>query len=94
MITNYTLRNSHYFDVEKGAKMLAEGQEIDVFVTHVEQAGSSAWVWAQIDRDEANQLETLMSQVQARASNLSTVDLNTLEVGDVCLALYQEDQNW
>ena len=74
--------------------MLVEGQELEVFITHVEQVGSSVWLWAQIDQEEYNQLETLMSQVQERASSLSTVDLRTLEVGDVCLALYQEDQNW
>ena len=74
--------------------MLAEGQEVEVFVTHVEQAGSSVWLWAQTNQDEGHQLEALMSKVQERASSLSTVDLHTVEIGDVCLALYQEDQNW
>ena len=74
--------------------MLAEGQLVNVFVTHVEATGKTVLVWAQIDQHEGNQLEALMTEVQNRASIMSALHINDLEPGEVCLALYQEDEKW
>ena len=74
--------------------MLAEGQSVDVFVTHVEASGNTVHFWAQIDQHESNQLETLMNEVQDRASGMLAARSKELEPGDICLALYQEDQKW
>lgn len=74
--------------------MLREGQAVDVFVTHVEKAGKYACLWAQVDKEEGDQLESLMNDVQSRASNLAVVHADNLEPGDICLALYPEDRKW
>ena len=75
--------------------MLSKGEIIDLFVTHVEFSGSVVQLWAQVDQDGSQNLETLMSEVEENPSSRGTTpSQGSLDSGDVCLALYEEDQKW
>ncbi len=75
--------------------MLSKGEKIDLFVTNVEFCGGVVQLWAQVDQDGSQNLETLMSAVEENPSTRGTTPTQgSLDCGDVCLALYKEDGKW
>lgn len=77
-----------------GDRVYSIGDELTVFVTHLQFAGSECFFYAQLgtDADEINQVTEDIETFTT--ADVSTADLSTLNTGDVCIALFNEDGLW
>ena len=75
--------------------MLQKGDKVSLFVSVVEPRGKVCRFWGQTDTPKCQKIEALMEEAAVGlATNNTPVSLDSVEVGDVFLAKFHEDQRW
>ncbi|KAL4236389.1 Tudor domain [Mactra antiquata] len=73
--------------------LLKVGKKASVFVTHLEFVASECQIFCQVG-DVGSQADTLAERVAECVENGSASQVSQCTVGDLCLALFHEDNSW
>eukprot|EP00058_Branchiostoma_floridae_P024135 XP_002609625.1 hypothetical protein BRAFLDRAFT_125037 [Branchiostoma floridae] len=71
------------------------GARLRAYITSVDTTSRVVKLWAQVDQENANNLENAMENLQQSLENSNnSLNFNELQVGDLCCAKFAQDARW
>ncbi|CAH1253582.1 TDRD6 [Branchiostoma lanceolatum] len=71
------------------------GTRLSAYITSVDTTSRVVKLWAQVDQENANNLENAMENLQqSLEASDNSLNLNKLQVGDLCCAKFEQDARW
>ncbi|XP_078612166.1 uncharacterized protein LOC144882311 isoform X2 [Branchiostoma floridae x Branchiostoma japonicum] len=71
------------------------GARLSAYITSVDTTSRVVKLWAQVDQENANNLENAMENLQQSLENSNnSLNFNELQVGDLCCAKFAQDARW
>ncbi|XP_066272832.1 uncharacterized protein [Branchiostoma lanceolatum] len=71
------------------------GARLSAYITSVDTTSRVVKLWAQVDQENANNLENAMENLQqSLEASDNSLNLNKLQVGDLCCAKFEQDARW